>query len=211
MSVLKLVITSRLMFTTYFQLGFEHITDINGYDHMLFLLALCGVYLYRDWQKILILVTAFTIGHSTTLALAVLNVIPVNAAWIEFLIPATIVATSIKNIVGGLQNEETNEPAQGLQAWTLELNYLMALAFGLIHGMGFSNYLRSLLGDDLLFPLFSFNIGLELGQLLVVAVIFLVQFALINAISVKHKYWNLVVSLVAGGISLLLAAQRIPF
>lgn len=199
------------MFTTYFQLGFEHITDINGYDHMLFLLALCGVYLYRDWQKILILVTAFTIGHSTTLALAVLNVIPVSASWIEFLIPVTIVATSIKNIVGGLQNEETNEPAQGLQAWTLELNYLMALAFGLIHGMGFSNYLRSLLGDDLLLPLFSFNIGLELGQLLVVAVIFLVQFALINAISVKHKYWNLVVSLVAGGNSLLLAAQRIPF
>lgn len=178
---------------------------------MLFLLALCGVYLYRDWQKILILVTAFTIGHSTTLALAVLNVVPVNAAWIEFLIPVTIVTTSIKNIVGGSQNEESNESPQGIRAWTLELNYLMALAFGLIHGMGFSNYLRSLLGDDLLLPLFSFNIGLELGQLLVVAVIFLVQFALINAISVKHKYWNLVVSLVAGGISLLLAAQRIPF
>lgn len=199
------------MFPTYFQLGFEHITDIDGYDHMLFLLALCGVYLYRDWQKILILVTAFTIGHSTTLALAVLNVVPVNAAWIEFLIPVTIVTTSIKNIVGGSQNEESNESPQGIRAWTLELNYLMALAFGLIHGMGFSNYLRSLLGDDLLLPLFSFNIGLELGQLLVVAVIFLVQFALINAISVKHKYWNLVVSLVAGGISLLLAAQRIPF
>lgn len=199
------------MFPTYFQLGLEHITDLNGYDHMLFLLALCGVYLYRDWQKILILVTAFTIGHSTTLALAVLNVIPVNAEWIEFLIPATIVATSIKNVLGGLQSEEANEPPQGIHAWTLELNYLMALAFGLIHGMGFSNYLRSLLGDDLLLPLFSFNIGLEIGQLLVVAVIFLVQFALINAISVKHTYWNLVVSLVAGGISLLLAAQRIPF
>ena len=87
------------MFPTYFQLGFEHITDIHGYDHMLFLLALCAAYVYSDWKKILVLVTAFTIGHSVTLALAVLNVIPVNSDWIEFLIPVTIVATAVKNVV----------------------------------------------------------------------------------------------------------------
>ncbi len=186
------------MFSTYFQLGFEHITDLHGYDHMLFVLALCAAYFYTDWKKILVLVTAFTIGHSVTLALAVLNVIPVNSDWIEFLIPVTIVATAAKNIIA----------KQGKAATA---TYLMALCFGLIHGMGFSNYLRSLLGDDLLMPLFSFNIGLEVGQLLVVSIIFLVQFVLINTISVKHKHWNVVVSLIAGGISLLLAAQRIPF
>ena len=144
------------------------------------------------------LVTAFTVGHSITLALAVLNIIPINAAWIEFLIPVTIVLTAMKNVTIK-------------QHRSAMITYLMALGFGLIHGMGFSNYLRSLLGDDILLPLLSFNLGLEVGQLIVVAVIFLVQFVLINAISVKHKHWNGVVSLVAGGISLLLAAQRIPF
>ncbi len=87
------------MFPTYFQLGFEHITDLNGYDHMLFLLALCAAYRYSEWKKILVLVTAFTVGHSITLALSVLNIIPVNGAWIEFLIPITILATAIKNLV----------------------------------------------------------------------------------------------------------------
>ena len=186
------------MFPTYFQLGFQHITDLNGYDHMLFLLALCAAYLYSDWKKILVLVTAFTFGHSITLALAVLNIIPINGDWIEFLIPVTIVLTAIKNVA--IRSEQS-----------ATITYFMALGFGLVHGMGFSNYLRSLLGEEILLPLFTFNVGLEVGQLLVVALIFLVQFVLVNTISVKHKYWNGVVSLIAGGISLLLAAQRIPF
>jgi len=186
------------MFPTYFQLGFEHITDITGYDHMLFLLALCAAYVYSDWKKILVLVTAFTIGHSITLALAVLNIIPVNSDWTEFLIPVTIVATAAKNLISRQSKAAT-------------VTYVMALVFGLIHGMGFSNYLRSLLGDELLLPLFSFNVGLEVGQLLVVALIFGLQFILMRTISVKPKHWNRVVSLVSGGISLLLAAQRIPF
>ncbi len=186
------------MFPTYFQLGFEHITDLNGYDHMLFLLALCSAYVYSDWKKILVLVTAFTLGHSITLALAVLNIIPVNSAWIEFLIPVTIVATAAKNL---LAKQEKAAIA----------TYLMALVFGLIHGMGFSNYLRSLLGDELLMPLFAFNIGLEIGQLIVVSIIFGLQYVVVNTISVKPKLWNVTVSLIAGAISLLLAAQRIPF
>lgn len=186
------------MFGTYLQLGFEHITDLNGYDHMLFLLALCAAYVYSDWKRILVLVTAFTVGHSITLALAVLNIIPVNATWIEFLIPVTIAATAAKNLV---------TKQEGAAIFT----YFMALGFGLIHGMGFSNYLRSLLGDELLMPLFSFNIGLEIGQLVVVALIFVLQFALIRTIGLKPKHWNLVVSVFAGGVSLLLAVQRIPF
>ena len=176
------------MFPTYFQLGFEHITDINGYDHMLFMLALCAAYIYTDWKKILVLVTAFTIGHSITLALAVLNIIPVNAAWVEFLIPVTIVATATKNLIAKQEKAAT-------------ATYLMALGFGLIHGMGFSNYLRSLLGDELLMPLFAFNIGIEFGQLLVVMSVFFLQFALLKTISVKHREWNLIVSIATGGIS----------
>ncbi|MDP6907920.1 MAG: HupE/UreJ family protein [Flavobacteriales bacterium] len=186
------------MFATYLQLGFEHITDLNGYDHMLFLLALCAAYRYSDWKKILVLVTAFTVGHSITLALSVLNIIPVNSVWIEFLIPVTILATAINNLFS------RKEKVAGA-------TYLMALAFGLIHGMGFSNYLRSLLGDELLLPLLSFNLGIELGQLLVVVGIFLLQFAIINTTSVKHITWNRAVSLVAGAVSLLLVLNRLPF
>ncbi|MCF8459755.1 MAG: HupE/UreJ family protein [Flavobacteriales bacterium] len=197
------------MLSTYLQLGFEHITDLHGYDHMLFLLALCAAYRYSEWKKILVLVTAFTIGHSVTLALAVLNIIPVNAAWIEFFIPVTIVATAAKNLIS-LPLTPSKRGGIRPSLWG-GLGWGLALGFGLIHGMGFSNYLRSLLGDDLLMPLFAFNIGIELGQLLVVAVVFLLQFALIKTISVKHHHWNKAISIVSGGISLFLAAQRIPF
>ena len=196
------------MLSTYLQLGFEHITDLHGYDHMLFLLALCAAYQYFEWKKILVLVTAFTLGHSITLALAVLNIIPVNAAWIEFLIPITIVATAAKNLII-LPLTPSKRGGIRPSLWG-GLGWGLALGFGLIHGMGFSNYLRSLLGDELLMPLFAFNIGIELGQLLVVSGIFLLQFALMKTISVKHSHWNTVISIVSGGISLLLAAQRIP-
>ena len=186
------------MFSIYLQLGLEHITDLNGYDHMLFLLALCAAYVYSEWKKILVLVTAFTLGHSITLALAVLKLIPVNGDWIECLIPVTIVATAAKNLFAKQEKAAI-------------ATYFMALGFGLIHGMGFSNYLRSLLGDELLMPLFAFNVGLEIGQIIVVSIIFALQFVLMRTTSAKPKHWNRVISLFAGGISLLLAAQRIPF
>src|SRR5882672_3935873 len=121
-------------FPLYFGLGREHILDdVNVYDHILFVLALCAVYLVRDWKKILILVTAFTIGHSITLALATLNVITVKTAVIEFLIPLTIFITAVSNLF----RQETTIDKKNIQ-----VNYFLALFFGLIHGMGFSNYLR---------------------------------------------------------------------
>ncbi len=191
------------MFPTYFQLGFEHITDINGYDHILFLIALCAAYRYTDWKQILILVTAFTVGHSITLALAVLNIISVNAAWIEFLIPLTILITAIKNIAFQQQNTQFALATKG--------TYALALGFGLIHGMGFSNFLRSLLGDELTFPLFAFNVGLEIGQLIIVSLIFGLQAAIMQFTSVKLKLWNIGFSTLAAGVSVLLMAERIPF
>src|SRR5712671_4887226 len=117
-------------FPLYFGLGREHILDyVNGYDHILFVLALCAVYLVHDWKKILILVTAFTIGHSITLALATLSIITVNAGRIEFLIPLTIFVTAIANL---FRKEEA------LNQKPIQINYFFALFFGLIHGMGFS-------------------------------------------------------------------------
>src|SRR5262245_8163628 len=157
-------------FKLYFDLGKDHILDYaNGYDHILFVLALCAVYVIGDWKRILILVTAFTVGHSITLALATLNIITVSAAWVEFLIPLTLFTTAISN---RFRREEILAPP------AVQTNYLLALFFGLIHGLGFSNYLRSLLGrqESIVTPLFAFNVGLEFGQIIIVGVFLAVSF-----------------------------------
>ena len=188
------------MFWVYAKLGFHHITDLAGYDHMLFLLALVASFRPSDWKKILVLITAFTVGHSITLGLAVLDVVSIDSTWVEFLIPVTIAITAGLNLI---RPEKTTTSA----IW---LEYLLALGFGLIHGLGFSNYLRALLMDELLVPLLSFNIGLEAGQILVLGSIILVYSAIGFLVELDHKWWNIALSLIAGGISLFLAAQRIP-
>lgn len=189
------------MFVQYLELGFRHITDLEGYDHMLFLIALGASFRPKDWKKLLVLVTAFTVGHSATLALSVLNLVRIDKPWVEFLIPVTILFTSLLNLY---------RAKNSMAVRRISIEYSMALFFGLIHGLGFSNYLRALLADELVMPLFSFNVGLELGQILVLVIIFAVQFALNRFGRVRTKHWNVVVSVLAGGISLLLAAQRIP-
>ena len=146
----------------WFQTGFEHITDLAGYDHMLFLLILCSVYSFRNWDW-LILITAFTIGHCTTLALSVLNIILLPSSLIEFAIPLTILISAIFRWLQVEKNE--NKSYQKDQKV-----YAVTLLFGLIHGLGFSNMLRSLLGSqaDILQPLLFFNLGLEVGQIVIV-------------------------------------------
>lgn len=146
----------------WFQTGFEHITDLAGYDHMLFLLILCSIYSFKNWDW-LILITAFTIGHSITLALSVLNVVKVPSAIIEFAIPFTIFLSAIFRWFQVERDE--NQIVQKDQKV-----YAITLVFGFIHGLGFSNMLRSLLGAqaDILQPLLFFNLGLEVGQILIV-------------------------------------------
>ena len=146
----------------WFQTGFEHITDLAGYDHMLFLLILCSVYSFRNWDW-LILITAFTIGHCITLALSVLNIIRLPSSLIEFAIPLTIFISAIFRWIQVEKNE--NKSYQKDQKV-----YAITLLFGLIHGLGFSNMLRSMLGSqaDILQPLLFFNLGLEVGQIVIV-------------------------------------------
>ena len=146
----------------WFQTGFEHITDLAGYDHMLFLLILCSVYSFRNWDW-LILITAFTIGHCITLALSVLNIIRLPSSLIEFSIPLTIFISAIFRWIQVEKNE--NKSYQKDQKV-----YAITLLFGLIHGLGFSNMLRSMLGSqaDILQPLLFFNLGLEVGQIVIV-------------------------------------------
>lgn len=183
-------------FQLYFQLGIQHILDIAGFDHILFVVALCALYMGRDWKKILILVTAFTIGHSITLALATLNLLKVNSNIIEFLIPVTIAITAVSNIL-------KPKPSSGSG---LQINYLFALFFGLIHGLGFSNYLRSLLGKEasIFTPLLSFNLGLEVGQLVIVFVFMLISGLLVGLVGVNRKDWTLVISSIVLGMSIMM-------
>jgi len=191
-------------FELYLRLGLEHIADLKGYDHILFIIVLVAVYRLRDWQNILILITAFTLGHSLTLLLATLDLIRIQGEWIEFLIPVTIFITALGNI---LQKKEQFSVRHH------RVKYGLALFFGLIHGLGFSNYLRALLGaeQNLLGPLFSFNLGIELGQLLIVSLILSLGFLVINIMQSRPREWNLIFSGAGLGISLILIFERIPF
>ncbi|MCU0449288.1 MAG: HupE/UreJ family protein [Bernardetiaceae bacterium] len=190
-------------FELYLTEGIRHISDLGAYDHILFVTALCAIYQAVHWRKLLILVTAFTVGHSITLALATLKLVSFRTELIEFLIPVTIVVTCLIN----LQQAGQREPAGG---WA---RYAMALFFGLIHGLGFSNYLRSLLGKEasITLPLFAFNLGLELGQLLIVAVILIITALLINLLRVKPRDWALVLSGAVAGVAGTLIAATWPF
>ena len=187
-------------FELYFELGREHILDIKGYDHILFVVALCAIYQIDEWKKVLVLVTAFTIGHSLTLALAILDIINVNKSLIEFLIPVTIFITAAFNIIRGDRGQ--NQPS-------IHLNYIFALFFGLIHGMGFSNYLKSMLGrnSDLLTQLFSFNLGLEIGQIIIVIAVLIIGFITTSIIRRSRRDWNLVVSSAVAGVAVILMIE----
>jgi predicted membrane protein len=191
-------------FWIYIQLGFQHISDITAYDHIVFITALVAGYKLKEFRRIVWLVTAFTLGHSGSLALATLGIIPVNATLIEFLIPVTILFTALVNI-----SRHADKATAG-RAWT---SYVMATAFGLIHGVGFSNYLQSLLSAEqsLVVPLLGFNLGLEAGQLIIVAILLTLFFVLKKVAQVKHRSWNLFMSGLSAGIALILIQETWPF
>lgn len=190
-------------FRLYLSLGIDHILDIAGYDHILFLMALCAVYSLKQWTRILILVTAFTIGHTLTLALATLDILRISTILVEFLIPVSIFVTGLSNVWQKSSQVGTSSH---------RFKYAVALFFGLIHGLGFSNYLRSLLGgeQELVLPLFAFNLGLEIGQILIVGLVLVISVLLVQAGGVKRRDWNLLLSGAAMGVSLILCIERWP-
>ncbi len=189
-------------FATYFTLGLDHIADLKGYDHIIFIIALCAIYRLSEWRKVAVLVTAFTIGHSITLALAALQIVTPQYNIVEKLIPMTIMATALYNV---WKNKTANTEKTTFSK-SLNINYLFALIFGLIHGLGFSNYFRELLGteSDILAPLFAFNIGIEAGQLSIVAVILLVSFLAFNVLKISQQSWTQFISGAAFGIAVTL-------
>ena len=190
----------------YFDLGWHHIMAWDALDHLLFILALSAVYLLGNWKQVLVLVTAFTIGHSLTLALSVYDVIRVNSKWVEFLIPCTIMATALFNFL------QKDPIVIGYKPVSLRLNYFLALFFGLIHGLGFANALRFMLAKDqsIGWSLFGFNIGLEAGQIVVVAGILIIGFIAVKKLKVNRKWWVWVLSAASFCIALKMAWERFP-
>lgn len=187
-------------FEIYLPLGFQHITNIQGYDHILFVIALCAIYRLKDWKKVAFLATAFTIGHSITLGLATLNLITYSTKLIELLIPMTIVLNCLINFF-----HKSAEYSSDVEKPSF-FHYFVAMIFGLIHGMGFSNYLSSLLGSEqsIWQPLFAFNIGLEFGQLIIVSVILMANSLMLDIFKVKRHNWNFILSGIVLGIALTL-------
>ena len=186
-------------FKLYFETGWQHIISPDATDHILFIIALAAIYSLLHIKEVLILVTAFTVGHSLTLALSVTEIISFNSVWIEFLIPVTIVITAIYNL---FRKKNIHFGA----------NYFLALFFGLIHGMGFANSIKFMLAKDqnIALPLVSFNLGIEAGQIVLVASILILQFIFVEKIGLKEKRWITFVSVIPLIFGVWMAINRIP-
>jgi len=176
-------------FLLWFQLGLNHITDLQGYDHMLFLLITTCVFVLRDIRKVLILVTGFTLGHSITLALSTLNIISLNTNLIELCIAITIFITSAYQIIR-LNSKNNNV--------SLKFEFAIISLFGLIHGLGFSNMLKSLLGteENIILPLFYFNLGIEAGQIIIVCIILTISTLIINKLKANRIIYIATLSMI---------------
>jgi hypothetical protein len=185
----------------YFELGWHHIISWGALDHLLFITALSAVYSVVNWKQVLVLVTAFTLGHSLTLALSVFDIIRVSSKWVEFLIPCTIMATALFNFW-----------QKDFQPRSLRMNYFFALFFGLIHGLGFASALRSMLGkyQNIGWSLFGFNAGLETGQILVVFIVLGTAYAVVNLAGLKRIWWVWFLSAIAFCKASMMAWERWP-
>jgi hypothetical protein len=181
--------------------GWQHIISTSALDHQLFIIALSAVYLLKDYKKVLVLVTAFTIGHSLTLALSVYNVVRIHEGLVEFLIPCTIIITSAFNV---MQKDIAHK--------AVRLNYFFALFFGLIHGLGFANTIRFMLAKDqtIGWSLFGFNVGLEVGQIIIVTIILLASYVIVNIAKLPQKWWVYILSTITFTWAVKFALERIP-
>jgi hypothetical protein len=187
-------------FGFYFGLGWEHIISKEALDHQLFIAALAAIYLLKDWKQVLILVTAFTIGHSLTLFLSVKDIFRLPSGLVEFLIPVTIVITAFSNLF-----------QKTFTARSIRINYFLALLFGLIHGMGFANAIRFIMAEDqnLGWSLFGFNVGLEAGQIVVVVLLLLLAHVIVNMLKVNRRDWVLFLSAGVFALALKMSLDRV--
>ena len=175
-------------FWIYFQIGLKHVLDIHAYDHVLFLIALTIPYAFKDWKRVLLLVSVFTIGHTLALLLSVFGIIAIKVNIVEFLIPITILITAFFHLftAGKASKNES-----------INLIFFVTLFFGIIHGLGFSNYFKTILGGTAtskLLPLGEFALGIETAQLIVVFVVLIISYIVQTVFRFSKRDWALVMS-----------------
>lgn len=189
-------------FWIYFQLGLKHVLDINGYDHVLFITALATPFVIKDWKKVIVLASLFTLGHTISLFLSVYQLVVFKTELIELLIPITILINAIYHLFFSVKSRNNH--------YFIEV--ILTLFFGLIHGFGFSNYFKSILSGDnqsKLFPLIEFALGIEAAQIIVVLVVLTFASILQNFFKVSKKEWILVVSSIIVGILIPMLLERV--
>ena len=183
-------------FWIYMNIGFKHVLDIHAYDHVLFLIALAVPYAFKDWKRILILVSIFTLGHTLALFLSIFNIVMINASVVEFLIPITILTTAVYNIFTSGKASKSD---------SLSVIGFITLFFGIIHGLGFSNYFKSILSGtavDKLLPSLEFALGIEFAQITVVLVVLIIGYIVQNIFRFSKRDWVLVMSAFIVGVVL---------
>jgi len=189
-------------FLFYLKFGWEHIINKNALDHIFFITVIAAIYLLQDWRQVLVLVTAFTIGHAITLILSVKNIVNVNQSLVQFLIPCTIVFTALSNLF-----------LKTFTAKSIRVNYFLALIFGLIHGLSFAQNLKWILAGDQSFTIawLGFSVGLELGQILIVLMILLIAQIVVGFIKLQRHYWVIIISAVVLSLAMQMAIERWPW
>jgi hypothetical protein len=188
-------------FVFYFKLGWQHIISFDAFDHLFFIMALTSIYLLKDIKQVLLLITAFTIGHATSLSLSVLNVVKINSALVEFLIPISIIITAEIQFVKSIHPKAP-----------FRFKYVFALLFGLLHGLGFANTIRFILAESqqTTLPLLSFNIGLEVGQILIVLLLLLMAKLFVEIIGLPQKWWIRILNTIALAAGIYWTIIRFP-
>ncbi|MBO3099260.1 HupE/UreJ family protein [Gelidibacter pelagius] len=173
--------------------GMNHVLDINAYDHVLFLLVLTIPYMFKDWKRIILLVTIFTLGHTLSLVLAVYGIISVNASLVEFLIPITIMVVALYNVFTAGKKAPSEK---------IGILFLSTLFFGLIHGLGFAGEFKMFVGraESKLMPLVEFALGIELAQIIIVFVVLFVGFLCQTIFRISKRDWIVVLSAVVVGL-----------
>ena len=191
-------------FSIYFQLGLHHILNWGALDHILFIIALCIKYQFADWKRILVLITAFTMGHTISLFAAVLNFISLSNVWVEFLITVTILLTALYDVLNKKMSYSKGK---------LTLIYSCALMFGLIHGLAFSSDLKMIIGNgDLVWlKLLYANIGIEAAQLILVIILLIINLISLRIVKINYREYTLFISSAIFGVALYLSIIRIPF
>jgi hypothetical protein len=189
-------------FYLYFQIGIKHVLDWNGYDHVLFLAVLAAPYLFKDWKRILLLVSFFTVGHTVSLLLSVFGLLTAKGNFIELLIPITIAITAIYNIFTAGKTQKNN---------SINLVSIITLGFGIVHGLGFSNYFKNLLSGSAtskLLPTLEFALGIEAAQIIVVLSVLLLAYIVQNFFKFSKRDFVLVVSSIVLGVVMPMIIER---